>query len=167
MFTFWMKEFPGLKTTPVESFLYSLPVAVFRLSSGRRGNNTDAHTMNLSSSLTLFSTYFSLPWQPPSFLPSVDDVDTATGVFPSELQLQLTKAYYSPHIHIILFWLCFCVCVWVLPQLFSACSRDFHAVGPRHSPKGRLCVWKRACTQSSPCRCLLHWLGPSLPQIKV
>lgn len=62
-------------------FFYSLPVAVFRLSSGKLGNIALARTktVNLSSRFPTLPFHFH---DTLSFLPSVDYVETATGVFP-------------------------------------------------------------------------------------
>lgn len=59
------------------------------------------------------------------------------GGVPSELQLQSRKARYPLCIFTYTLRACVCVraCAFGSPQLFSACLRDFHAVGPRHFPE--------------------------------
>lgn len=104
-------------------------------------NNTHAYTVNLSSSLTLSNTFFSLPWHPLSFHPSILYEETATGVFPESCNYCTVEESVLSSLHISRI---VCACVFGSSQLFSACSRDFHAVGPRHFPE----VCKSVCAHT-------------------
>lgn len=104
-------------------FLFPLQVAVFRpVFSGRLGTHMHGEASPPALTLQSPSLFTSTV---PTFL-FLHRVGASSGVFPRSSNYQTRKSRAS------CIFMDLCVCV--LPQ-FSACSRDFHAAGPRHSPE--------------------------------
>lgn len=109
-----MKEIPSLKTPLVESSLHSLPVAVFRLSSGKHRS-----CMQQNREPFLVShTSFSHPRHPLSLLFFRRLCrNSHVGGVPSELQLQSRKTCYP---------LCIFTYIWVCESALVCLARPSH-----------------------------------------